>query len=365
MRLRRLAIALLASCALLAPLGAQQARVPTARLVPAPRLVLPGAVDSTVPMVWELTDGAWQLFAFASWGGIPVRMAGPQVERLQRLGEVVIAPHPGHGVWIESVIVDEAGTWYGYYHHEVAADVCGRPDRAIPRIRAARSADRGATWEDLGTVLEASRDSYACASSNRFVLGGVGDVSVVLDADSQDLFFYFTQYSRHRAAQGVALARLAWADRDAPAGRVAVWQDGVWLAATHVADGEHGGEAWEYPVGTPLVPASRPWHDGDASADVFWGASVHWNTYLEQYVMLLNRARDDSFNNEGIYVAFSPTLGEPPAWSTPRKIMNGGNWYPQVAGLDAQTGSDKRAGRRARFFLTGRSEHFIEFQRSP
>ena len=41
---------------------------------------------------------------------------------------------------------------------------------------------------------------------------------------------------------------------------------------------------------------------------MFWGPAIHWNTYLEQYVMLLNRAKDDQFGQEGIYVSFSPTL---------------------------------------------------------
>ena len=42
--------------------------------------------------------------------------------------------------------------------------------------------------------------------------------------------------------------------------------------------------------------------------------------------------------------------------------MDGGGWYPQVAGLEPG-GTDKLAGQRARFFITGRSEAFIEFRR--
>jgi hypothetical protein len=347
--------------ALLQPVGAQQQTLPTARLVPAPRMAVPGAVDSNVPMLWDLVDGAWRLFAFASWGGIPVQLAGSSVDRMQRLDPVTILDHPGHGIWLESVIAADDGTWYAYYHHEVWADACGRLDRAIPRIGAARSVDRGATWENLGIILEGSPEGYACGSTNAFVLGGVGDVTAVLDPEKQDLFLFFTQYHRAGSAQGVTVARLTWADRDAPRGRAAVWQDGVWLPAIAVGDPE--AEQWEYPVGTPLVRASRPWHDGDAAADVFWGPSIHWNTYLERYVMLLNRARDDRFNNEGIYVSYATTLDDPRAWSAPRKIMNGGNWYPQVAGLEAQAGTDKTAGQRARFFLTGRSDHYLVFQK--
>jgi hypothetical protein len=41
----------------------------------------------------------------------------------------------------------------------------------------------------------------------------------------------------------------------------------------------------------------------------------------------------------------------------------GGEWYPQVAGLELMTGTDRQAAQRARFFMTGRSDHYIEFSR--
>ena len=309
---------------------------------------MPGAVDSNVPLAWDMVEGRWQLFALASWGGVPALLTGASITDMHRIGDVAIAPHPGHGIWIESVIPDDAGTWYGYYHHEAPAEACGRTDRFIPRIGAARSTDRGQSWEDLGIIVEAPAGSVACASTNRFLMGGVGDVTAVLDADRSDLFLYFTQYPRGAAAQGVAVARLAWADRDAPAGRVTIWSAGAWLPGVE---------------GTPLVAPTRPWHDGNPAADAYWGPSIHWNVHLAQYVMLLNRARDESFNSDGMYASFAPRLDDPRAWSAPRKFMNGGGWYPQVAGLEIGTGTDKEAGQRARFFLTGRSEHYIEFGR--
>ncbi|MGE3579318.1 MAG: hypothetical protein AB7I25_12745 [Vicinamibacterales bacterium] len=350
----------------LVSLGAQQSvtpqagSVPTARLVRAPRLVLPGEIDSNSPMTWDLVDGTWTLSAMASWAGIPSLLSGPALDRMERGDPVTIVPHPGHGIWVEAVVPDEGGVWYGYYHHESAGDACGTPLQAILQIGSARSIDRGRTWQDLGIVLEGPPGSLACGTNNRYVSGGVGDLSAMLDPTHQDLFLFVSQYGRDRSAQGVAVARLAWADRDAPVGRVAMWQNGVWLPAQHVA-GE-GPERWAYPAGTPLVPVSKPWHDGNAAADAYWGPSVHWNTHLRQYVMLLNRAKNEAFANEGLYVSFSPVLDDPRAWSAPRKILNGGGWYPQVAGLEPG-GTDKLAGQRARFFITGRSDYFIEFQR--
>jgi hypothetical protein len=340
-------------------LGAQSPSAPpSARVVSASRIAIPGAIDSSIPIVWDTVDGVRRLFVVTSWGGIPVRSSGPNLEGLQHGQPVAFASHPGHGVWMESIVKDDAGTWYGYFHHERPAEACGRLDRQLPRIGALRSSDRGQTWEDLGIVIDAPPGTEACDSANRFVLGGVGDVSVMLDADSKDLYLYFSQYSRDAAGQGVGVARLAWADRDAPAGKVAIWNTGAWLPSSGSGDA-----GWTYPAGTPLVRASQPFHDGSSANDVFWGASVHWNTYLEQYVMLLNRAKDDQFGQEGIYVSFSSTLADPRRWTAPAKILNGGGWYPQVIGTEAGSGTDRLAGKRARFFMTGKSERMIEFDR--
>ena len=348
----------------LTTLDARQVRAPKARLVVAPRLAVPGAVDSNVSMVWDLVDGAWRLFAFPSFAGIPARLSGGALDGLQGAGPLDIAGHPGHGIWFESIIPDEAGAWYGYYHHEVPAYECGRPDRSIPRIGSARSTDQGATWQDLGILLEAPPGSAACGSANRYVIGGVGDLSAVLSPGATDLLLYYSQYSRVPAEQGVMVARLAWADRDAPVGKMSVWNDGAWLPARQVRPAGDGvPAAWDFPSGTPLVPPSEPWHDGNERVDAFWGPSIHWNTYLERYVMLVNRAKNEYYNSEGIYVSYASDPADPRGWSRPEKILNGGAWYPQVAGLEASSGTDRQAGQRARFFMTGRSEHFIEFSR--
>jgi hypothetical protein len=77
--------------------------------------------------------------------------------------------------------------------------------------------------------------------------------------------------------------------------------------------------------------------------------------------MLLNRARDASWSQEGIYVSFAPHLDDPSAWTAPVKIMAGGKWYPQVMGIEDGSGTDKVAGRWARFFVGGVSDHLIQF----
>ena len=116
-----------------------------------------------------------------------------------------------------------------------------------------------------------------------------------------------------------------------------------------------------YPSAIPIFPAREPWNDDDTEVDAFWGPAVHWNVYLEQYVMFLNHAKDTNWKQDGIYVSFNRRLDDPAGWSQPVKILNGGRWYPQVMGIEAGSGTDKVAGRWARFFMGGTSEHLIQF----
>jgi hypothetical protein len=77
--------------------------------------------------------------------------------------------------------------------------------------------------------------------------------------------------------------------------------------------------------------------------------------------MLLSRAGTPGFGQDGIYVSFSPTLTAPGKWTSPARILSGGEWYPQVVGLEPGTGSDKDAGAVVRFFMAGVSEHVLVF----
>jgi hypothetical protein len=120
---------------------------------------------------------------------------------------------------------------------------------------------------------------------------------------------------------------------------------------------------WTYFSATPLIAPTQPWHDDDDKVDAFWGPSVHWNSAIEQYVMLLNRSKDESYTQEGIYVSYAPRLDDPSLWTAPQKILNGGRWYPQVIGLTPGSGTDKLAAASARFFMSGKSEWAINFSK--
>ena len=66
---------------------------------------------------------------------------------------------------------------------------------------------------------------------------------------------------------------------------------------------------------------------------------------------------------EGIYVAFAAALDNPATWSIPQRVMAGGTWYPQVLGLNPDSGTDKEAGQEVRFYVSGHSSAVIRFDR--
>ena len=243
----------------------------------------------------------------------------------------------------------------------------GRPRCATIRARFRESAPpgrgtSGATWDDLGILLEAPPGSHDCDSTNTYFVGGVGDFSVMLDHDERDLYFFFSQYAER---SGRRASR--WRDWRGRIGTIRSGRsrcgsaDQTWIPARRLRVMSED-PVYAYPGGMPIYRVVDGWHE-DQVVDAFWGPSVHWNTYLQQYVMLLNRARSTSWQQEGIYVAFSPTLDNPMSWSPPQRLLTGGQWYPQVIGTEAGSGTDRIAGQRARFFLGGRSQYFIQFSK--
>ena len=327
---------------------------PLAVLEPAARLSFPAEADSNSPVFWRLRNGVATLNLLNSTGA-PVLSGGKDLNELTVIRPASMEGAAPGGWWMEAVVPDYRQVLYGYYHNE-QPDVCPGNSRSAPRIGAAKSYDGGRSWIDLGFVLEAPRGSAQCQTANRYFVGGVGDCSVVLDADRQWLYIFFSAYPRDIEGQGVAVARVRWSDRDAPAGRVAVWNDGIWRYPIPIDDGNLA-----YELAKPIFPTDRSFHV--RNADGFWGPSVHWNTFLKQYVMLLNRARDGEFAQEGIYISSANSLDDPTTWSAPQRVLSGGRWYPQVIGMDAGSGSDRLAGERARLFVGGVSEYEIRFKR--
>lgn len=328
--------------AVAAAAGAQDNNaLPEAVLLQGLPIAFPADVDSNSPAFWA--DG--HLHVFNSFHH-PYLSEGRNVARLDDPVGVEFRGGVSGPRWMESVIQDEDGTLYGFYHHEPRG-LCDGRGKTAPQIGAARSRDGGLGWDDLGIIMAAPANSRRCVTENLYFVGGEGDFSAVLDQDRTFVYFLFSAYASAVDNQGIAVARMAWADRDRPAGRVFKWRAGEWTSRGMA------GRA------TPIYGVHVSWHEGDA--DAFWGPSVHWNTFLDKYVMLMTRARDAAWTNEGIYVAYADRLDDPSAWSPPQRLLEGGAWYPQVIGLQRGSGTDTLAGQYARFFMGGRSDFLIRF----
>ncbi|MCX6595526.1 MAG: hypothetical protein NTV70_04095, partial [Acidobacteria bacterium] len=254
-------------------------------------------------------------------------------------------------LWFEAIHQDPDGTLYAWYHYEPAG-VCPGSRLTAPAIGAAVSTDGGLSFSDLGLVLE-SGDAPDCNSPNGYFAGGHGDFSVILDREGEYLYFLFSNYAGDPEHQGVAIARMAFADRANPAGRVMKYFDGQW------SEPGLGGRL------TAILPARVSWQS--AETDAFWGPSIHWNAHLESYAVLLNRSCcAPGWPTEGIYVMFNADLANPAQFTTPAKLLDQPQaphqWYPQVLGLELD-GTDRLAGRVARFYLQGISDWEIVFLR--
>lgn len=317
---------------------------------PAPET--PGECDCNSPGHWS--DGTLYVFNSA---GHPWRSSGRNV--LELTGDYRSCTYDNRvagGRWIECTWKVPGGPLYGWYHLEPTGICPGSHPKSpqmsltAPRIGAVRSRDDGATWQDLGVVLEAE-PTLKCDTKNYYFAGGNGDFCIMLDSRKEYLYFFLSNYAPDVSQQGVALARMAWADRDSPAGKVRKFHAGSW-------DSPGLGGAV-----TPIFAVGKDWHQADV--DAFWGPSVHWNTHLRSYVMLLNRAEDANWGQEGIYICYNRDLSNPLGWSTPEKILEApgpDRWYPQVMGTNAaRLESDKLAGRVSRLFVRGLSRWELVF----
>ena len=202
-----------------------------ARLEPAERVLeFPSDPDSNSPAFWSDEIGRPELVVLNSAAGRSDRSSGAEIAQLAYRETVTFSSDATAPRWLEAIVADVTGVLYGYYHSEPPG-VCGESSKTAPRIGAARSTDYGRSWEDLGILLESPPSAVECDTPNPFFVGGVGDFSVILDPDARDLYFFFTHYGGESLDQGVAVARLLWAYRDAPAGKATVWADGAWLPA--------------------------------------------------------------------------------------------------------------------------------------
>lgn len=329
-------------------ISAYPIRLPGGRL---PEAGIVDAIDCNSPVHWD-ANGIMHVFTsvrhpFRSTGNNLFNLSSPTIKTT-----IVDAIGVTGGKWLEATYRDPDGTLYGWYHNE-PPDVCSNdPHLSAPRIGAMVSRDEGLTWADMGIIIEAPADSLNCLTRNYYFAGGNGDFSVIVDQDKRYFYFFLGTYHSQLEEQGISIARMSFADRNAPVGTVWKWRNGRW------EEPGLGGRV------TPVFAVEKNWHGMDP--DAFWGPSIHYNYYLNMYVILLNRAVNTFWQQEGVYITYNLDLANPAGWSEPERLpFDAQGWaYPQVIGLNLGD-TDKLAGRYARLFLLGQSYWLLTFHRTP
>jgi hypothetical protein len=318
-------------------LGSVQACAQTSTsiaIIPAPVVQLPGPTDSNSPGHWW--NGNFVLF---NAEGEPYRSQGADQFSLSNQTQVAFGDGQPMPLWIEATWIDDDGTLYAWYHHEPGG-VCPDSYLTAPKIGAMVSHDNGLTFQDLGFVLT-SGDAVNCAARNGYFAGGNGDFTVMLDAGRNYFYFLYSNYGGDVSTQGIAVARMAYSDRFNPSGTALKYFNGQFT------EPGLGGMV------SPIFPAKVSWVAADT--DAFWGPSVHWNTALNQYVMLLNHSCcAPGWPQEGIYLSTNPDLSNPSGWTAPQKVLSTFGWYPQVIG-EGPGETDKVAGAVSRLYIYGYS----------
>ncbi|MBL8174740.1 MAG: hypothetical protein JNK48_08720 [Bryobacterales bacterium] len=304
---------------------------------------LPVLIDSNTASFWK--DGRLHTYSSTSH---PVLNVFDKDFQVLSSTPIRVDSERHFPMWIESVWKDGAGKLYAWYHHEVV-NLCPGSNYTSPEIGAMVSTDGGLSFHDLGVVLR-SGDPVNCSAQNGYFATGHGDFSVIVDESKEWVYFLFGSYGGDVSGQGIAMARMPIEYLDQPVGAVWKYFNGGWSEP-----GLSGRNS-------PIFPAGVSW--AERNTDAFWGPSVHWNTYLQAYIVLMNRSCcDTDWPQEGVYITINPDLNDPTGWTEPFKVVDGGDWYPWFQGAE-EGETSSRAGQRTHLFLRQTSEWDILFRLS-
>jgi len=231
-----------------------------------------------------------------------------------------------------------------------------------------KSLDGGKSWKNNGIFIEDEQPRLILKQHNTAAnfAGGTGDPSAV--ASGKYLYLFYGEYgypATYKKAtystktewggQCISIARILLSDLDNPADKAKRW-DGTGFNAPYNLAGKPV-RSIQIPIGAGGGPASSP------KGKYFWGPSVSWNTYLNEWVMLMAKAEGPSWRGSSIYISFNKNrdLGSgrnSQAWSVPKLLLNKPGhtlWYPSLQPTSADAkGSNKycsvKLSRGARLF---------------
>ncbi len=260
---------------------------------------------------------------------------------------------------------------------------------AVCRIGIMKSTDAGRSWINKGVFIEDLQPRMILKPHNtsKTFAGGVGDPSAVTSGDY--LYLFYGEYGypgiydaakynplTEKGGQCISIARIALNDLDNPGGKAKRW-NGTSFSANADA------------IGSPIPAIQIPAKEGGGPASnpksaFHWGPSVSWNSYLNEWVMMMAKSEGPSWAGGSIYISYNrhKNLGSgsnSQDWSKPVLLLNRPGhiiWYPSLQPLNtAEDIAAKRTclqlGRKARLFFKDQyqgkgdyySEYIIEFNK--
>ncbi|HZX59589.1 MAG TPA: hypothetical protein VFE54_12715 [Mucilaginibacter sp.] len=360
-------------------------KTPQVKLIPAKQFVFNSFVDCNMSEVW--VADTFRIFP-GKYGEDPLwgpsdnlkYADGATIDQAfsRKSGEFkapVMPPNvkpgtPGlHGaVWFESIYqdtTDKTGkTLFALYHNENYPSTLpfdGKTGKgyknvdwpqglkgpsspsAVCRIGVMKSLDGGKSWKNNGIFIEDEQPRLILKQHNTAAnfAGGTGDPSAV--ASGKYLYLFYGEYGypgiyknatysakTEWGGQCISVARILLSDLDNPVNKAKRW-DGTGFTARYNGVGKPI-RSIQIPMEAGGGPASSP------KGKYFWGPSVSWNTYLNEWVMLMAKAEGPSWKGSSIYISFNKNrdlgLGKNSQdWSVPKLLLNKPGhilWYPSL-----------------------------------
>lgn len=260
-----------------------------------------------------------QLWVQTSWWPDWRRYVGRTLDDIEELDNAVrdssfTQPHGDDAYWTGGIWADSAGIWYAPVHIEFDYDTPWSYPHWTRRFGLATSSDQGANWHYQGDIL--STDPAASKPDPSFRDFGDGDHRMFIDERAGYAYLYYERGwsspddgDLHNSYMAAARCRLE--DRMAP-GSWVKWYDGEW------SQPGLGGQD------TEVVPG----------VTVFM--SVHYNTFLQRYVLI---------DVSGLYTATDLTGQN---WSRAGSFPNRLYWYNTP--IDEHTQNRWSIGRSLRLY---------------